>query len=135
MSGEIDGVPLSKLVDTFTKIRDARTELKKKFEVADKGYEEQQLYIKRELLSYCKDQGVESMRTEAGTFYRKLRTRYWTSDWAAMHRFVLDNEVPELLEKRINQTEIKNLMAEQPELVPPGLNTDSEYTLSIRKSK
>jgi hypothetical protein len=62
-----------------------------------------------------------------------VKQRYWTSDWDSMNKFILDNEVPEFFEKRLNQTVVKQFLEENPDAVPPGLNVDSEYTISVRK--
>ena len=89
--------------------------------------------VKRELLSYCKEHNVESVKTTEGTFYRQVKRRYWTSDWESMYKFVLDNQVPEFFDKRLNQKNVGQFLEENPDLLPPGLNVDSEYTLSVRK--
>jgi hypothetical protein len=85
------------------------------------------------LLEYCKEQGVDSVKTSAGLFYRSAKTRYWTSDWSNMHEFVLEHGAPELLDKRLNQTNMKQFLEENPDLVPKGLNVDSEYVVSVRR--
>ena len=50
-----------------------------------------------------------------------------------MYKFVMDNEVPEFFDKRLNQSNVRQFLEENPDLVPMGLNADSEYTLSVRK--
>lgn len=126
-------VSIDKLTRVFVKIRDAKAELTAEFKKKDAELTEQMDQLKRALLDYCKDQNVESVRTEAGLVYRTVRTRYWTSDWESMHGFIVENNLPYLLEKRLNQTAVKELLEESPEMVPPGLNTDSEYSVTVRK--
>ena len=72
-------------------------------------------------------------KTTEGQFYRTVRQRYWTSDWEQMYKFVLEHETPELFEKRLNQTNMRQFLEENPDLLPKGLNVDSEYTISVRK--
>ncbi len=124
---------LKKMTKAYIRLRDARAKLKSDFDAEDKKLEEQMDAIRNELLSYCKENGVDSVRTEAGLFYRTVKTRYWTGDWAAMHRFILEKGVPGLLEKRLNQSEVKAYIEEFPDQPLPGLNVDSEYSLSVRK--
>jgi hypothetical protein len=50
-----------------------------------------------------------------------------------MYKFVLENEVPEFFDKRLNQTNVKQYLEENPEKVPKGLQVDSEYVISVRK--
>jgi predicted metal-dependent phosphotriesterase family hydrolase len=88
---------------------------------------------KNALLEHCKEHNVESVRTSEGLFYRSLKKRFWTSDWESMHKFILEHEVPEFLDKRLNQSNVKQFLEENPDLLPPGLNVDAEYAISVRK--
>lgn len=133
MVQDVSGVSVEKLTKVYIKIRDARKELSAKFREKDKALAEQLDAVKSALLDYCDAQGVESMRTSEGMFYRTTKTRYWTSDWDSMHKFVLENELPEFFEKRLNQGAVKQFLEENPEAVPPGLNTDVEYVVTVRK--
>jgi hypothetical protein len=124
---------VDKLTRIFVKIRDKRAELSAKFKAEDDALKEQQEVIKVHLLQHCKDHNVDSVRTSEGMFYRTVKTRYWTSDWEAMHKFVLEHELPEFFEKRLNQGVVKEFLEENPETVPPGLNIDSKYEITVRK--
>ena len=124
---------LAKLVRVYKNIRDKRAELSKKFKEEDGALIEKLDVVKKALLDYCNDNNVESVRTSEGLFYRSVKSRYWTSDWESMYKFILDNEVPEFFDKRLNQSNVKQFLEENPDLVPMGLNVDSEYTLSVRK--
>jgi hypothetical protein len=126
-------IPVEKLVGAYTKIRDKRSEISAKFKEEDGNLAEQQDKIKRALLDYCKDQGVDSVRTASGLFYRTVKQRYWTSDWSSMHAFIMDHNLPEFFEKRLNQTNVRQFIEENPDLIPAGLNVDSEYVISVRK--
>jgi|TARA_R110000787_G_scaffold255453_2_gene360795 hypothetical protein len=121
------------LTQVYLKIKDKRTELSAVFKEKDDKLTEQLDKVKKALLVYCKEQGVDSVKTSAGLFYRSAKTRYWTSDWSNMHEFVLEHEVPELLDKRLNQKNMKDFLEENPDLVPKGLNVDSEYVVSVRR--
>ena len=131
--GDGNGVELEKLTKVFLKIKARRSELSVEFKEQDDNLRVQQDTIKKALLDHCKEHNVESVRTSEGLFYRTVRTRYWTSDWASMYSFVPEHEVPELLEKRLNQGNVKQFLEENPEVVPMGLNVDSEYLISVRK--
>lgn len=127
------GVSVEKLTKVYLKIRDKRAELKAQFEAEDEKLEAQLTEVKRALLDYCKTQGVDSVRTAAGLFYRQLKTRYWTNDWESMNKFIMEHSVPEFYEKRLNQTSVKQFLEENPDVLPPGLNVDSEYVVTVRK--
>lgn len=127
------GIPLEKLTKVYLKIRDKRAELKAQFEAEDEKLSKQLDEVKRALLDYCKSQNVDSVRTPAGLFYRSLKTRYWTNDWESMNKFILEHGIPEFYEKRLNQTSVKQFLEENPDVLPPGLNVDSEYVITVRK--
>jgi len=122
-----------KLTRVYIKIRDEKAKLSAEYKEKEVNLNQQMDKVKAALLDYCKDNGLESVKTSEGLFYRSVRTRYWTSDWEQMHKFVLEHEVPEFMEKRLNQTNVKTFLEENPDIVPKGLNVDSEYTISVRK--
>ena len=122
-----------KLTRVYLKIRDKKAQLSAEFKKAEDDLNQQLDQVKTALLGYCKEQGLESVKTSEGIFYRSVKTRYWTSDWEAMHQFVMEHNVPEFLEKRLNQTNVRTFLEENPETIPKGLNVDSEYIISVRK--
>lgn len=61
-------IPVEKLTKAYIKIRDKRSELSANFKEEDGKLAEKQDKIKRALLDYCKEQGVDSVRTPAGLF-------------------------------------------------------------------
>jgi predicted metal-dependent phosphotriesterase family hydrolase len=123
-----------KMVQVYIKIRDQRAILKAQFEENDKILRDQLDALESELLEVCKKAGADSIRTKNGTIIRSVKTQYWTSDWENMHKFILENQAPELLERRISQSTMKEFLANNPDKIPPGLNADSRYTLTIRRA-
>ena len=122
-----------KMTSAYIKIRAERSALSAKFKAEDDKLVRQQDVLKRALLDYCENHGLESVRTSAGLFFRSTKTKYWTSDWEAMHKFILELNVPEFLDKRLNTSNIKQFLEENPNTVPDGLNIDKEYVISVRK--
>jgi hypothetical protein len=125
----ITPVPAEKLVRVYLKMKTAKVDL----EAQVKKIDTQMDQVKAALLAYCKDQNIESVRTTEGLFYRSIKKRYTTNNWEAMGKFVLEHQVPELYEKRLHQGNIQQFLEEHPDLLPPGLNVDSEYTITVRK--
>jgi len=126
-------ISIEKLTATYIKIRDKRSKLSTEFKTKDDELKSQQDRIKRALLEHCKEHDVESVRTAEGLFYRTIKKRFWTNDWESMHKFILDQQVPEFLDKRLNQSNVKQFLEDNPDLLPPGLNVDSEYAIAVRK--
>jgi len=128
-------VPLDTLTALYIKIRDKRAANKKMFEAEDSDLEEQMKVLAQEMLDVCKDMNADSIRTPHGTIMRSVKSRYWTNDWDSIYSFIEETGAFGLLEKRIHQTNMKDFLAENPDIYPKGLNVESEYTVVVRRSK
>jgi len=126
-------IPLEKLTKAYIKLREQRSQLAADFRAQDGVLLARQDKIKEALLDHCKEHNVESVKTTEGTFYRQVKRRYWTSDWESMYKFVLEHQLPEFFDKRHNQKNVGQFLEDNPEMVPPGLNVESEYVVSVRK--
>lgn len=129
------GIPLAKMTKVYLKIKAERDKLSAEYKEADSELVSQQDKIRSALLGYLKENELKSVKTDAGTFYRTVKQKYWTSDWENMHKFILEHGVPEFLDKRLNQKNVKEFLEENPDLLPKGLNVDAEFALTIRKGK
>ena len=130
---ETEDPQLKKLVRVYLKMKLKRDEITEKFKAEEKAIADQMDTVKGALLDYCRENGVEGARTADGLFYRTTTTNYWTNDWESMGSFIVEHNVPQLLEKRLHQGNVKQFMEEHPDLALPGLNADSKYTISIRR--
>jgi hypothetical protein len=127
-------VSADKLVGVYIKIRDAREQLKREFDVQDADLVGQMDVIEQTLLDMCKTIDADSIKTKHGLAMRSVKSRYTTNNWEKFYEFMLDHKVPELLEKRIHQTNTKAFLEENPDLLPPGLNVDNAYSIIVRRS-
>lgn len=135
MTEEIKGL-YPRLIRTYIKIRDARSEAKAAWEEEDRKLESQLNVIKESMLEYFKqpeNEGATNFSSEDGMFIRTTKTKYFTDDWTSFHEFIVEEKVPELLEKRVAQGAMKQYLEENPDKLPKGLNTTTEYTISVRK--
>jgi len=132
---ETTSVDMDKLAAVYIKIRDKRAVAKKEFEERDKGLEEQMQIVADEMLEACKRIGADSIKTPHGTIIRSVKSRYWTNDWDSMYSFIEGQGAFGLLEKRLHQTNMKDFLAENPDLYPVGLNVENSYTVVVRRSK
>lgn len=128
-------LPMDQLAKTYVRIRDERAKLKSEYESQDSDLKEQMAVIEQELLNACNRIKADSIRTTHGTIIRSIKSRYWTNDWSSMYKFIKDNDAFALLEKRIHQTNMKEFLSENSDLLPAGLNVENEYTIVVRRSK
>ena len=126
-------VQADKLAEVYIKMRDKRTELSAAFEEQDHRIEEQMDMVAEELLKLCKSIGADSIKTAAGTVFRSVRTRYETTDWESMYNFILEHDIPQVLERRISTTNMKQFLDENPTLMPIGMNVNNRYTVTVRR--
>ena len=132
---KMDNITTDKLAEIYIKIRDKRAELKEKYEAEDVDLKNQQDMLAERMLDVCREINADSIKTPAGTIIRRVDTRYWTTDWDSMYQFIVENDAYPLLEKRLHQTNLKQFLDENPNLLPAGLQADSKYTVVVRRSK
>jgi hypothetical protein len=92
---------------------------------------------KEALEKYCEEKleqlGSESVKTNSGTIMRQVKTRYSTSNWDEFYRLIQTEDRPELLEKRVHQTNFKEFLEENPDKEPKGLNIFRETKIVVRR--
>ena len=130
-----DELPIEKLTRVYIKMRDKKDELSRELEEKIGELEADMKRVKLAILDHMKELNAESLRTNSGTIFRTVRTTYSTNDWDSMNKFILEHGLPDLLEKRIHQTNMKAFLEENPDELPPGLNANMEYSVTIRRSK
>jgi len=128
-----DTVPLDRLAKIYRKIRTNIATLTQEYDTQVEQLKGQQDEITNAMKDQMKAMGVTSVRTSEGTVVLSVSTRYNTQDWDSFKKFVVEHAVVDLLEKRIAQTNMRQFLEENPGLVPPGLNSSSEYSVSVRK--
>jgi|TARA_R110000868_G_C10464327_1_gene727682 hypothetical protein len=126
-------VDINKLVKVYLKIRNAIDEKETQHKEELASLKEQFGIVGQSLLNLCKEQNLDSIRTPVGTVSRRISTRYWTSDWDSMYRFISEHDAPFLLEQRIHGTNMKEFLESNPEAFPMGMQADRSYTVQVRK--
>lgn len=128
-----DTIPLDKLARVYRKIRDQISTLTKEYDTQVEVLKAQQEEIKNAMKDQMQALGVTSVRTPQGTVVMSVKTRYSTADWDSFKKFVVEQDALDLFEKRIAQGNMKQFLDENPGVVPPGLNSNAEYDISVRK--
>jgi hypothetical protein len=126
-------VPMDRLAKVYRKMAAKIQELTTEYDAAVEEIKRQQDAVKTALKDQMLVMGVSSVRTENGTVVLSTKTRYNTQDWDSFKEFIKEHDAIDLLEKRIAQTNMGTFLDENPGVVPPGLNSMTEYTISVRK--
>jgi len=129
MTDEAEGLTLDKLVKIHGKIK-ARIEA---LDAEVAALDEQRTEVRLAIKDLMKAQGLKTVNTTSGTVSLVTKTRYNTQDWDSFKKFILENEVVDLLEKRIAQTNMARYLEENPGSLPPGLNSVTEFEIRVTK--
>jgi esterase/lipase len=130
---EIANVSMDKLAKVYRKMSARVQELTQAYENEVEQIKAQQEQVKNALKDMMLALGVSSVRTDQGTVVLSTKTRYNTQDWDSFKTFMLEHDAIDLLEKRIAQGNMSKFLEENPGLLPPGLNSNTEYAISVRK--
>lgn len=124
---------MKELVDRYIKLRDAKAQLKAKHTAELLPLEEMLAKIEAAILAHCNEQGLEAIRTEGGTAYKTVRTSASVADWDATLRFIRENELWHMLERRVSKDAVVQWREANGDL-PPGLNWREEITINVRRA-
>lgn len=133
MSEQEEAVPLDKLTRVYMKMRAKIQEIEAEYEAKIDALKEQQKEVKNAIKDLMLAQGSKSVRTDYGTVLLTEKTRFYTQDWDSFKTFVVEQDAVDLLERRIHQSNMAKFLEENPSLLPPGLNSDTEFDVSVRK--
>lgn len=133
MSEQEEAVPLDKLTRVYMKMRAKIQEIEAEYETKIDALKEQQKEVKNAIKDLMLAQGSKSVRTDYGTVLLTEKTRFYTQDWDSFKTFVVEQDAVDLLERRIHQSNMAKFLEENPSLLPPGLNSDTEFDVSVRK--
>lgn len=128
-----DIIPLDRLTRIYMKMRVAIQDLEREYDTKLEELKSQQQSVKNAMKDQMLALGTKSARTEFGTVTLTEKSRYYTQDWDSFKQFVVEHDAVDLLEKRIHQSNMAKFLEENPSLVPPGLNSDTEFDVSVRK--
>lgn len=126
-------IPLDKLAGARRKIKTRLQEIDKDAENKKKSLQEKINLLDQAIKDQMLALGVKSVKTEQGTIILSEKTTYATNDWAEMDKFILEQEVPSLLQRRISQSNIQQYLLENPDNIPAGLYSNTNYQISVRK--
>jgi predicted Zn-dependent peptidase len=130
---EENDVPIDRLVKIYRKIKEKIDTLTQEYDTQLENLKAQQDEIKFALKDMMKADGTSSLKTTFGTVSLITKTRYSTNDWDSFKRFIVEHDAVDLLEKRVAQTNMGQFLQENPGVVPPGLNSMTEFEIRITK--
>jgi|SRR5437763_11913020 hypothetical protein len=120
------------LIDKFISLRDLVDEATNKFKARLKVVTDEMDMIEALLLTRLEESGQESSSSKTGTVFFTTTTRCGVGDWDELLPFIMEGN-PQLLNKAVNKTAVKEYMDEHDGELPPGVNWGEERVVQIRK--
>lgn len=124
---------LDEMVSKYIELRDKKARLKAAYETKAAKLDDVLKKIEGVLLKTFNETGMESVRTDAGTAYKQVRTGCTVADWDSFFAFVQAEGAWEMLEHRASKIAVEQYRAAN-EDIPPGLNWREEVVINVRRS-
>ena len=126
---------VEELVEVYLAIRTAREALAAEYDAQDKALKADLSEVETLMLGVCNEVNADSIKTRHGTVMRSLKERAVCSDWDNFKVFLQDNDLIDLLERRIHQGNFKEFMKDhESDGLPPGVNVMREFGITVRKA-
>lgn len=123
---------VDEVVDAYVKLRDHKEALKRKHKAELQPVHEKMMKVEAWLQRHLLEEGVDSMKTSAGTAYLQRLSSATVKDWAATLDFIRENDEWSFLEARVNKTAVKDFV-ESTGGVPPGVDFGETVVTRVRR--
>ena len=130
----MDTPSMDKLTMIYVKIREKKKELQAKFDADIEVLDDQMKTCAGVMKDMLVAAGGTSMKTPHGTVYTTQKTKFYPMDWDVFGDWVIKQGTIDLLEKRVAQTNMKQWLEQHPTNPPPGLQAETEITVTVRKT-
>ena len=127
------GHKADKLVAAYVKMRDDLSAQEKTFKEFKAKRKDEMLQIADALQKMMDDDGLESMKTTAGTAFRATKDFISVENWNDVLKYVEDTGDLAIFNKSVNKTVIKEYMGDHAGITPPGLLYGMKTEIQIRR--
>lgn len=132
----MSNVDIESLVVAYLNLREVKREKEAEWKQADRELQDEMDVLRASMLEICNQTKADSIKTKHGLVMRKLNERFICGDWDGFNNFVLENEVPQLFERRIHQSNMREYLKQNvDDGLPPGVSVMREYDIAVRENK
>lgn len=132
-AGLATSVTVDKRVAQYIATRDAIKAANDKHEAEIKPLTDLQNMLTGWLQNFMEQAGADNIKTAHGTCYSTTRYSASLADPEAFMKFVKDNDLFDLLDRKANVTAVRDYTAEKG-ATPPGVNLSSIKTVGVRRA-
>lgn len=128
-----EGSVIEEVVARYVKLRDAKAKIVNEAKEKTAKIDEVLKKLEAFLLTHFQETGAEAVRTKAGTAYKSVKTSATVADWDQVLAFIRENEMWQMLERRVSKDAVQQFVEEHNDL-PPGVNWREEIAVNIRRA-
>lgn len=133
ITGEAELPAPSELIQEYIHLRDGKKAAEDAIKTwLNNNFNHRMDRIETELMAFLNDAKSDSVKSEHGTAFKRTETSVTVANSSEFSRFVISEELWELIDFRANKTAVKEYL-EKTEALPPGVNLSAVTVLSVRK--
>lgn len=133
MTTETQEVSLEAIIDRYVKLRDKKSQMDAAHKEALSPINLAMDRLEGAILERLNQQGVESVRTTAGTAYKSTTVSVTVADKQIFQRWLIENGQWEMADIRAAKTNVAEYRAANDD-IPPGLNYRESLSVGIRRA-
>ena len=123
---------VAQLVGAYVKIRDSKKVIQDRHKAELEATNAKLALIESGLLNMLNADGVESMRTENGTAFKKTMVKATVRDRELFFNYVVENDLMHMLSSAVSAPAVREFIEANGE-APPGVAVNTVLTVNIRR--
>lgn len=120
------------VIAKYVETRDLIEARKKAFEAEIADLKALQEKREQWLMTQLQQTGADGIKTAHGTAFIATKDSATVADWDAFYEWVLVNDRPDFLERRVNKTAVKTFL-DDGQTPPPGVNYTTFQQVQVRR--
>ena len=125
---------VEEMVKDYVSIRDGLVGVRADFKKSEAQYKNAMANIETKIMEAADAQGVTSFKTPHGTAFKVTKETYNVANWDAALDFIIENDLRHFLTKKVSTPAVKEYMAENNNVQPPGLSPFVKVEINVRRS-
>lgn len=118
---------------TLNQLEDARDKLRNTYEKRDSKLKEASEQVQQYLMEEMKRLNLSAFEAPGeGVASIKVKRRFGCGDWGVFWNWIVDNKCPNILQKRILDSEMQTYLEASGGL-PPGISTEAKQVIVVTK--
>ena len=126
---------IPKLTAAYAALRAKRKELTDAYDEKDRALSKAITEVERQLLAELKATGTDTVRNDSGIFTKTTKRRFHGADWQAVYDYILETKNFGLLQKRLGEGAIKEIIETTDGKLPPGVGFTDTVSIHYTKPK